>query len=277
MEQPDPKSSEFSRSDLDRVIRRAAELQFEGSPDREGAPGLNETEILRIGSEVGIENRFLRQAMGELRAEQLLPSGPSEGGWLSRIIGGATVRAYRVVPGTAEEIDAKLAEHLRVAETLSPVRRRHGYSLWEPERGFFADLRRGLHWRGYRYELARVTGMHVSLEPMEDGFVLTTMTADLRRPRAENAGGFAGGLGVGIASVGLGLGFAVGLPLIAIPAGILGVALGTGIARAAFRSLRKRIQLSMEGILDRLESGEPLARKALPPPRHRRHHRWHER
>jgi hypothetical protein len=277
LEEGEPRSNEFSRGDLDRVIRRAAELQFEEAPDRDGTSKLNETEILRIGSEVGIENRFLRQAMGELRAEQLLPAGPAIGGWLSRVIGEPTMRTYRVVPGSVDQIDVKLGEHLRVAETLSPVRDRQGYSLWEPDRGFFADLRRGLKWRGYRYELARVNGMHVNLQPMEDGFVLTTMTADLRRLRAANTGGAMGGIGLGLGTVGLVLGLTVGLPVLAIPAALVGAVLGAGVARASFRRVRTRVQLTMEGILDRLESGGPLASKALPSPSQRLHERLRER
>lgn len=265
MEGTDAKPDDFSRTDLDRVIRRAAELQFEQSSDQGGVAPLRESDLLRIGSEVGIENRFMRQAIGELRAEQLLPDAPLDRGLLSRLVGGAAVRSYRVVPGSVEDVDTKLSEHLKVAETLSSVRSRKGHSLWEPQRGVLADLRRGLHWRGYRYELARVTGMHVTLLPMEEGFVLASMTADLRRPRSESATGGAIGLGLAFAAAGSGLGWWIGFPLLAVPAALAGVFLGIRVARGPFRRIGERIRLVMEGILDRLEAGEPLAQKALSP------------
>lgn len=266
MDESDPQASGFSRGDLDRVIRRAAELQFEEGAEREEGPRLDESEIRRIGREVGIDERYLERAIGELRAEQLLPVVHEDGGPARRFVGDASVRAHRVVPGSMDGVEPMLGEHLEVAETLSPVRSRRGRSLWEPSRGALAGIRRGMRWRGYRYELARVSRLQVSVLAMEDGFVLVDLVADLDRARMGAAvGGTAGGATAGV-GVGLGIGLLVGLPFLAVPGAVVGGVGGVALARSLLRRQSERVRLTLEGILDRLESGKQLARKSLPGP-----------
>jgi hypothetical protein len=59
MNEMDRESEDFSRGELDRVIRRAVELQFEAGSDSNALARIDEREIRRIGAEVGIEDRFL--------------------------------------------------------------------------------------------------------------------------------------------------------------------------------------------------------------------------
>jgi hypothetical protein len=260
---PAARSPEVSRSDLDRVIRRAVELQFEDGTEHASSGRLDETEVLRIAGEVGIEERFVRRALGELKADRLLPAPPPDDGLLVRLFGEATAQAHRVVPGTLERVEAELGEHLRIRETLSPVRSRHGQSLWEPHPGVFAKVARSLRVKGYRYELSRVTALHVAISPMEEGFVLVSLAADLRKSRAENAAGWAIGFGAGAAVAGALAGFVVALtlsipavvaaPLFVVPAAAGGAMLGLRIGRGPFRQVVERVRQAAEGVLDRLE------------------------
>jgi hypothetical protein len=245
------------------VIRRAVELQFEEGTERAGPGQLDEQEVLRIAGEVGIEERFVRQALGELKADRLLPAPLDDQSPLVRFFGGATTRAHRVVPGTVERVEAELGEHLRVRETLSPVRSRRGQSVWEPHPGVFSHIARSLRVKGYRYELSRVTALHVSISPMEEGFVLVSLAADLRKSRAENAAGWGIGFGAGGAVAGAAAGVVVTLvlsvpavvaaPLFVIPAAGGGALLGLRLGRGPFRRMVDRVRQAAEGVLDQLE------------------------
>jgi hypothetical protein len=99
---------------------------------------------------------------------------------------------------------------------------------------------------------------------MEDGFVLVSLAADLRKSRAENAAGWAIGFGSGAGVVGLGAGLLVGTailgipaavaaPLFAIPTAVTGVFVGLRAGRGSFRKIVERARQAAEGILDRLE------------------------
>lgn len=271
MEDTNPTSDDFSGDELDRVIRRAVELQFEAGSDSKALARIDEREIRRIGAEVGIDDRFLRQAIGEVRAEHLLAEVPDDTGRLARWLGDRHVRTQRVVPGDLDGIERTLDDHLRQVETLSPVRNRRGMSLWQPEEGVGAQIRRALRWGGYRYELAKITSLEVGIVPMEDGFCLVNMVVDLKGPRTEAALG--GSLGVGVPATTLTLVFGIlaAGPWIGVPAGIAagatGALLGTRVARGPYRSRRDRVRLALEGILDHLETGEPLQRRSRRSPR----------
>lgn len=249
---------QVSRGDLDRVIRRAVELQFQEVPDDGGA--LSEDEVLRIGREVGLEPEHVRRALGELRAEALVPALPPDTSVLRRFVGEGRIRAERVVPGDAETVEERLVRWLSGAESLHAVRRRAGVSLWEPAEGIVAQLQRGLKWGGQRYELALARQVEVSVQGLEDGYVLVTLTLDVRNVRAEH-----GGVAIGVSSaVGAGAGIAVTallLPPLGIVAGaVAGLAMGgaggVAIGRSTFDQKAERLRLAAEGLLDRLERGE---------------------
>ena len=251
----------LDRTDLDRVIRRAVELQFQETDAREGE-SVTEAEVLRIGREVGVDEKHLRRAMGELRAESLVPVPVVERPVLERYVGPGTVQASRVIPGEARVVEEKLAEHFRAGESLTRIRSRGGRSHWEPAEGFLAELQRGFRWKGYRYDLARAAAVDLTVVSLEEGFALVTISADLRKSRSEN---FFGHLGVS-GSVGAAAGVGVGMILaggwvVAVPGAAVGLALGGFSGRNAHRREVHRLRLALEGILDRLEAGEPLARK----------------
>ncbi len=251
------------RADLDRVIRRAAELQFQEQEARGGPEGgdLSETEILRIGEDVGLESEHLRRALGELRAERLTPSLPREDGLMARMVGPARIQAARALPGTAADLSPRLHDWLRRNESLTPLRERLGSSLWEPNKGFTAQIQRGLNVSGKNYELAQARSLEVSVVELEAGWVLVTLVADLSNVRTEHGIGW--GVGVGLAGVGLGVGVAlaaafppVAIVGTAVAAGLGGGAAGTTLARQTLPPVRARMAVALEGLLDRCERGD---------------------
>jgi hypothetical protein len=251
----------LDRSDLDRVIRRAVELQFQEADDREGET-VSEAEVLRIGREVGVDEKHLRRALGELRAESLVPVPVGERPLLERHVGPGTVQASRVVPGEAREVEAKLAEHFRAGESLTRIRSRQGRSHWEPAEGFLAELQRGFRWKGQRYDLARAAAVDLTVVSLEEGYALVIISVDLRKSRSESFFGHLGVSGGVGAAAGVGVGMIVaGGWVVALPGAVVGAVVGGVSGRNAHQKEVKRLHLAMEGILDRLETGEPLARK----------------
>jgi hypothetical protein len=252
----------LDRDDLDRVIRRAVELQFHAGETAEGQ-SLSEEEVLRIGQEVGVDQRHLRRALGELRAEALVPAPADENRFLERRVGPGRVHASRVVPGEARDVEEKLAEHFRSGESLTRIRSRGGRSRWEPAEGFLAEIQRGVKWKGHRYDLARARAVDLAVIPLEDGYSLVTLQADLTKSRSENYFGHLGGFGSVGAASGIGFGLIVtGGWIMAAPGLLVGAAIGSFAGKKAHTGEVERLQLAIEGVLDRLESGEPLARQS---------------
>lgn len=247
----------LDREELDRVIRRAVELQFAGAEDRDRQQ-LTDEEVIRIGREVGLEPRHVRRALGELRAESLVPRDPEPKDLASRLLGSARVVTSRVVPGQSEDVAKRLEEYLRVGESLRPVRKRGLRSRWEAERGIVAQLQRGLGWGGRTYELARTSSLEANVNDLEKGFSLVSLDAELSSVRAEQGWGWGLGLGLGSGGAGLGIGLAVGFPWLVVPAAAVGLASSLPVARRGVEKEAERIRTAMEGILDRLEAGEPL-------------------
>lgn len=245
---------------LDRVIRRATELQMAAGHDEED--GLTDDEILRIGREVGLETTYLKRALGELRAEARLTGMPEEDGWLSRVVGPGHVQAHRVVAGEAGRIEERLSDWMVERESLYPVRRRSGVSLWAPSEGIAAQFKRSFSWQGHRYELARVPEVEMTVQALEDGWVLVTLQASLARARRQRSLNWIAGLPLGLTSTGVGavlLAPAIPAVWVVLPvAAGLGAGMTGGVwgARAGHQEEVLRVTRAMEGILDRLERGE---------------------
>lgn len=256
MNEPEGGELELDRGQLDRVIRRATELQFGGGDDT--ADRLSESEVLRIGREVGLAPEHVRRALGELRAESLLPTLPEDQGPVARFVGPARVAASRVVRGRAPAVISTLEDYLARGESLRRVRKREGRSRWEAEEGVVASIQRGLRWGGRTYELARASSVEASVSHLEEGYVLVSLVADLSSERSQNAWGWTFGLGLGGVGAGVGLGIAFATPWLGIPAAAVGAVGGVAAARHEHSKSAERIRLAIEGILDRLEAGEDL-------------------
>ena len=249
-----------TREQLERVILRASDLQFRRSrPDGEE---LQAGEVVQIGAEVGIEERYVRQALAEVEAASLVPDTPPDEGLARRITGPAIVSTRRVVPGSPPDVEANLESHLRQEELLRQVRSRSGGSRWEPGTGLVHEIRRAFDVGGRRYALAKARDLQISVATLESGWSLVTLTADIGNLRAERLAGWFTGMGLAGVAGGFGLFMATGggipplLGGLAILSGF--TALATVSARAGLRKARRRTRLALEGLLDRLERGENL-------------------
>jgi len=254
------RSEAITREQLERVIRRASDLQFRSSTNV--SSDLDPAEVVRIGEEVGLDARHVQQAMAEIQAEALVPTAPEDGGFMAKWAGPAVVRVSRVVPGDQARIEANLEHYLREKELLRPVRTKPGRSLWEPARGLVSSMRRSLDVGGHGYTIARARRLQVAVEALESGWSLVTLTADMGNVRNETAGGWLFGLSLGSLSAATTLVVATGGVVLAVVGGaaIVGGAVATarGAARTHIRKERERMELTLLGLLDRLERGETL-------------------
>lgn len=245
-----------SSSDLERVIRRAAELQFDEGED---VTDLEVGEVVRIGEEVGLEPRHVRRALAEVQAAALLPALPPDRGLPTRLWGPGIVRHSRAVRGGAASVQESVEEHFEHRESLRCVRRQPGRSLWEPAAGLVKQMQRALDVGGHGYDLAKARNVQLAVESLEEGWSLVTLSVDLRNLRAQQATGWLLGLGLSgtggaVASAvlaGTAVGFVI-MPVLAL--GFWGGA--SWAAGRTFEKSRSRIELIVLGLLDRLEQGE---------------------
>lgn len=253
-------STAITREQLERVIRRASDLQFRSSTTV--SSNLDPAEVVRIGEEVGLDARHVQQAMAEIRAEALVPAAPEDGGLMLRIAGSAVVRASRVVPGEPARVEQNLEHYLREKELLKPVRTKPGHSLWVPATGMVSSMRRQLDVGGHGYTIATARRLQVAVEPLESGWALVTLTADMSNVRRQSVSGWLAGFGMGGIGGAAGLIIGTGGAALAVIGAIMlvgGAVVGaTAAARADVRRRRLRMELVLMGLLDRLERGETL-------------------
>lgn len=247
----------LTSAQLERVIQRAAELQTarEDVPDR-----LNDAEVMRIGEEVGLETQHVHRALLELRAESLVPAGKSEHALAVRLWGTGHVQASRVVPGDVAEIEEELGGYLKSAESLRPVRERPGLSIWEPATDLGSLLKRSLDFGGHGFELAKARRVETMIQQLESGRSLVTLSADLTNERAEHATLWMVGTTIVGAGATVALVLAAGFPLLLVApvAAAASLAGGSEAAASTFRTRRERVELVMNGLMDRLERGGKL-------------------
>ncbi len=254
---PAPATTRVTQEQLEIVIHRAAELQFARG---ESHDSLEASEVLRIAEEVGLEGRYVRQALAEMRAEALVPARAEDRSTATRLWGEAVVVEARVVPGEPHEVLARLAEFLRERECLACVRDRPGQQVWEPASGLMSQLQRGLDFSGRGYELAKARTLSIMAQPLEEGRSLVSITADISNQRTGHAAGWYGSLGVfGVgaalgAILGEGASAAIVIPAVASGIGVMGT---VGTVKTLARR-RSRMQLAVQGLLDRLERGTKL-------------------
>src|SRR5690606_15649594 len=95
----------IDRAAIERIIQRATELQ---TGERDISDGMSADEVVGLGKEVGIPERYLRQAILE---EHGRVEAPAARGLLDKTFGPATVAAQRVVAGTPDEVTQRLREY----------------------------------------------------------------------------------------------------------------------------------------------------------------------
>jgi hypothetical protein len=149
----------ISRDALERIIKRAAELQ---AGERDIGEGLTTNEVLALGKDVGIPDRYLRQAM--LDEQTRITPEVSTGTW-AWLTGPRSIVAHRVVPGDRDTVEQALASEI----SAQVVQLEPGFCLVRLE----ADIR--------KQRASRITGATVMTVI---GWGLTGATALIAPPLA---------------------------------------------------------------------------------------------
>ena len=254
-----PARQSLDRRALDRILKRAGELQVSAA---DPAEEMTEEQLIALGQEVGITPQHLRQAIAEERTRPALPDEP---GFIDQWIGPRTVSARRVIRGTRDQLLSRLDDWMRREECLQVKRRLVDRVVWEPRRDFLGSIRRGLNLGGRSYALSRTHDVAATAVPIDSANTLVQIDADLRPARAARVrGGSAVATtgtvaGASMVGVGLALGLAIPLlPLVAIAAVPVAAGAGIGVKIArGFRDTAERVQLSLEQALDTIEHGAP--------------------
>jgi len=248
----------ISREALDRIIQRAAELQ---TGARDIGDGLTEGELLALGKDVGIPDRYLKQALLEERTRLTEDAAPH--GWT--LGGPRRIAAHRVVPGERGAVERALSLWMEDQELLRVKRRYPDRTTWEPQVGFMASMQRGFKAGGKTYALTRATEVSGQVMPLESGFCHVQLVADVRNLRQARIGGAAGLVAAGATGTGVAVALGILLPIAVLPAALF--SLGALSVLAGHRPQSERIQVGLEQVLDRLERGEIRPEHALPGPR----------
>jgi hypothetical protein len=251
--------SRIDRAAIERVIQRAAELQ---TGERDLSEGMTAEEVVALGREVGIPDRYLQQALLEERSRTLLDR---PGGFLDRALGPRGVAAQRVVRGELEQLEDRLLRWMEDQELLTLQRRQGARISWEPLRGVQAAVRRSAAlFSGTRpYMLSRASLVTASVTGLEPGFCHVALGAELGETRGAHIGGIAALAGIGLAGSAI---LAVMSPFWLLAAAPVPFALGAGYAVGRqFRNVAERTRIGLERALDHLERGEVKPSHALPP------------
>lgn len=252
-EAPLPALRPIDRTALERVLRRAGELQEHAAdPDEE----MSEEQLVALGTEVGLSPQFLRQALAEERTRVTLREDTSSAG---RWAGPAVVAARRLVRGKPTDVLAALDRWMQREECLK-VKRHFGERIvWEPRRDFLGEIKRGFNVGGRGYHLTRAREVGATAVVVDAGTVLVSLDADLSSARAARLKSGSAvavtGAATGAAIVGFGALFAATvLPFAAIAVLPLAAGAGGGISIVRrHRATAERVQLALEQALDAFE------------------------
>src|SRR5712691_10619238 len=168
----------ISREALERIIKRAAELQ---AGEHDVGDGLTNNEVLALGKDVGIPDRYLRQAILEEQTRTAPEVATGTWAWLT---GPRSIVAHRVVPGDREAVERALSRWMTEDELLQPKRHFADRTSWEPKAGAFASIQRALAGRR-RYSLAQAGEVTAQVVQLEPGFCLVRLEADIRPVKHE--------------------------------------------------------------------------------------------
>jgi len=248
----------IDRAALERIIQRAAELQ---TGEHELGDDLTEDQVMALGKDVGIPQRYLQQALIEERVRAI----PAEARWLDRAIGSATVTADRVVMGTAAAQEQALLDWMDRSEHLAVQRHQNDRITWEPLGGFQAALRMSAAALsgGARAMLGKAGVVGATITPLEAGYCHVQLSADLRATRGAFIGGAAAFVSVGAAATAL-LAVLSVFPLVLLVPLPAALAAAYGMTRP-YAGVAERIRLGLERALDHLERRGSSPVPELPP------------
>jgi len=248
----------IDRAALERIIRRAAELQ---TAEREIGETVTSDELISLGREVGIPVRYLQQALLEERTKL---DAPRADGVLEKVAGPGEVAAQRVVQVDPLAVERDLIRWMESNELLCIQRQQPGRIVWEPVSGFQAAIRRSTaaFGAGKRpFMLSRATTVSATILPLESGYSHVALAADARKVRGEYLASGAALASVGAAGTATMVALGALLPVALLP---LPFALGVGYTLLRrYSPALARIQLGLERALDSLEHGISKASNQL--------------
>lgn len=241
----------IDRKALERIVRRAAELQA-GAQDV--GEGLTTQEVLALGKDVGIPEGYLRQAMLEEQTRTAPEVATGTWAWLT---GPRSLVAHRVVPGDRAAVERALSRWMTEEELLQPKRQYADRTSWESKPGAFASIQRALAGRR-RYSLASAEQVSSQVVQLEPGFCIVRLEADIGQQRRARITG-----GTVMAMVGWGLTGATALiapplafaQLVMLLPGV-GLTIGGAMVARTYRGANERMLVALEQVLDRLERGD---------------------
>ena len=248
--------------EFEAVMKRASELAV--SDPYDGQSTLDEAEVFRIASEVGLPHKHVRRAPAEMRSNE------NPKGIIDRWFGASQVRGSRVVRASKEDLRRTLDEFLVAGNLLEAIRQGADLLLYRPAVDWIshfaragASLSRRAHWAA-----AKEIEIHLEEVDAKTTLIEIRVDPDIRGSYTVGAG-FAGlvlggGTAFGVAAL---TGAVLGLPAAAALTfgGLSAVVMVAGTARIIgrySRRAREEVQQEIEGVLDRLEQGEDLT----PPP-----------
>ena len=247
-----PVAPRYTADELERIIRRAAELQSltgDGEP-----PAFSEAELIRIGADVGIAAEHVQAALSELQARSQLHDDEEDHPLLTWLFGGAMATVTRRISGTREQVQADLEQQLEQEQSLQPVRRAPGLSVWEPSGDLGDMVQRMTDFSGRRYRLVEAETVSLNLIRWDRDNVLVRLAADLSDKRSGWMGGWGIGIGIGLLVLWSFLGSAWWswslLALLGITAGVVALL----DIRRSLRRERRKFSLALDGMLDRVSS-----------------------
>jgi hypothetical protein len=251
----------LSSTELEAVIKRAVELQT--VRETEMTDGLSDSEVVRIGQELGLEQHLVRRAIAEVRSR-----APEEHGLVAGMMGPGIVRAARTIRRPPVELGIFLERYLIESEFMVVERRFPDRTRYVRAQGIGAAVGRTFSKVGSRIAPLELPKVDVGVALADEDSSLVTLQVDLTGTRAGTAaGGWLGGLGTGGALAVIVVA-STAPPLFAL-AGIGVAAAGVFGARGAYRMMARQTQNKLEAFLDRLEHGE----LRLPQPKQE----WHKR
>lgn len=244
----------YDSTALERILKRAAELQ---TSERDMTGSLSGDEVLTLGRDVGIPERYLKQALAE--ANMATPPQAEPETLLDELVGVAEVGSSRVVRGDLHSVEDALVRYMDEEEAFRVLRRSEGLVSWEPMGGWQGAMRR----IGSKSFMLKNADRAVStLTQLEDGYVHVDLRAGLRQNRLAYFGGGAALTSIGVAGTTILAALSAFWPVILIPMPLM-LGISWGVVRQ-YRVVLERTQVGIEMALDYLERGARPAVTAGP-------------
>lgn len=241
----EPEGPRYDSTALDKIIKRATELH---AAERDMTGSMTGEEVLALGREVGLPERYLKQAM--LESSMTPQSATEPESWTDELIGVSEVATNRVIRGDARAIEEALVRYMDEEEAFKVIRQSSGHVWWEKLGGWAGAVRKV---SSRTFMLQNADRVVATITGLESGFVHVDLRAGLRSNRNAYAGGGAAVVSTGIAGTAILATLGAIWPLVVLPAPVA-IAIGWFVLRQ-FKHEVERTQLGLECALDALERG----------------------